>query len=382
MELTGYPAGGPVRVLAVVGTRPEVIKLAPMVRYFASNAMHAVELVTVSTGQHTDLLDIALSDFGIRLTWRADPIEHGGSLSALLEGVIHNVTAAIRDVNPRLVVVQGDTTSAFGAALAAFNARLPVCHVEAGLRSFHQWEPFPEEMNRRLLSRISSFHFATTPVAKANLIQEGIEPVRIFPVQNPVHDTLAWTLHRLEANDEPLSTTDSVLITVHRREDRRTRLEALAKALSVIGAEHPSLAFMFVWHPSLEGDRDLVRQLQGMPSMTVTEPLPYRSFVHALARARVVLTDSGGVSEEAALLGLPLVVFRRLTEREDLVQSGAGVPVGVHADGVVEGLRLALEQPPMPHLAIPPAHVGRTIGRTIIDLILPALGDIEFADLR
>lgn len=372
------------KFLIVVGTRPEAIKLASVVKFLRSRApLESIHVTVCSTGQHTELLDMTTADIGLRVDREGSPVPPVRSLTDLLSHVISGAADHISAERPDLVVVQGDTTSALGSALAAFNLQTPVCHIEAGLRSFRQWEPYPEEMNRRLLARLASFHFTTTLAANTNLIREGIEPARVFPIQNPLMDTLFEAVS-LAASDGMPKDVVRVVVTIHRREERRERLQSLLVASRQLVRELPRCSITVVTHPALASDGDLVEELRTVNGVTVVPPQPYTPFVNMLANASVVVTDSGGVSEEAAYLGVPLVVFRRVTERADLVEGGIGVPVGVHPEALVEAVIEAASVRARGHvdLARPRPHVGRSVGKTLIDVILPVLGDVEMSDLR
>lgn len=367
----------------VIGTRPEAVKVCSLVKHLREFESSSLCPVVLSTGQHTDLMTQVRKDLDFEIDVEGPSILHGGDLNILLTEVIRFVSPELRDLRPDFVLVQGDTSSALGGAIAAVNSGLPVVHLEAGLRSFHLWEPFPEELNRRAISRLASFHLATSRSAQENLIREGIEPIRIMRIQTPIIDTLRIAL---AASDQlPSPTTDRaplLTVTLHRREDREARFQALHDALSILLSSHPTLEANFVWHPSLDHDQAFVRPLLEMPRVKMIPPQSYFDFVALLTRSSAVITDSGGVTEEAAALSIPTIVLRRLTERHDLVESFRGLPVGVSASSIVHNVRLALDVTNKPATSLPPYHVGATTARILIDLVLPALGEVERWDLR
>lgn len=374
-----------IRLLICIGTRPEAIKLASLINYLKTRANGEIETSVCSTGQHAKLLSMTLQDLVITLDASSEPPNRQRDIATLLQEVIKNVSEHIARLKPDLVLVQGDTTSALGSALAAFSAGIPTCHLEAGLRSFRQWEPFPEELNRRTLSRLASFHFATTPIARANLLQDGTEPARIFLIRNPAFDMLDETIesNHLSRNESNAHNESTILVTLHRREDREIRIQALTAAVHQLTRKRPELSWVFVWHPSLNIHSREFDNLRSHAGFQIIEPLPYSDFIGLLAKCNVVVTDSGGVSEEAGYLGIPLVVFRRITEREDLAQSGIGVPVGANVSGVVEGILSSIDNEWSGFIRTPSrVPAGPIIGRILIDIVAPSLGDVEKRDLR
>lgn len=354
------------RVCVILGTRPEAVKLASLIHSMRSRSPEEVRATIVSTGQHTELLEDALVDLGLRIDKVSTPIPARRDLTDLLEAVIGNVGAHLRKDPADLAVILGDTTSALGSALAAFNLRVPVIHIEAGLRSGKVSEPFPEEMNRRLLTRLASYHFATSEAARINLLQECVDPSRIFLIRNPVCDALAWALPGVI---EPLPVKrPRILITVHRREDRRLKAAVLSKLVSCSTLSN-DIEFILVLHPGLQEDPDVLSELRSLGNLSVIPHEPYFRFVARLAGASLVITDSGGISEEATQLGIPLVIFRSITERELLISLGAGSIVTLELDEIVLAIKDALNASPCTS-ELDPLPVESGVGDQVCTIIL------------
>ena len=316
------------------GTRPEAIKLAPVVLALRDAALPHV---VVTTGQHTTMVSEVLDLFGIAADEDLGLMQPGQSLDRLLARALECVGTMLDERRPAAVVVQGDTTSMLGSALAAFHHGIPVGHVEAGLRSNDLAHPFPEEMNRRVASRIARWHFAPTESAAANLRLEGIAD-DIHVVGNTVVDALrAIDLQRAElppAFAAFIGTAPYLLATAHRRESWDGGIEAVATALRDVLAARPELRLVFATHPNpiARGPVDAI--LGPEQRAMVVDALPYPVFLALLARARLVVSDSGGVQEEGPTLGVPVLVTRLTTERPEGVEAGAVQLVGTDADRV------------------------------------------------
>ncbi len=329
------------RVLVVLGTRPEAIKLAPVIAALRSLRPRLVVRVC-TTGQHRQMLDPLLRLFRIRPHADLDIMRPEQGLGDIAASVIDGLDAVLEREQPELVVVQGDTTSAFAAGLAACHRRIPVAHVEAGLRTGDKYFPFPEEINRRLLSTLADFHFAPTAGARLNLLAEGVPEDRIWVTGNTVIDALLAVRRRqkteaaqrrwfgyfrrlgldLERRGEPL-----LVVTGHRRENFGPGLEGICLALRDIARQrHVRIVYPVHLNPNVR--RPVQAVLTGQDRIHLIEPLPYEPFVFLLGRARIVLTDSGGIQEEAPALGKPVLVMRRETERPEGVAAGAAQLVG------------------------------------------------------
>ncbi|MBI2362847.1 MAG: UDP-N-acetylglucosamine 2-epimerase (non-hydrolyzing), partial [Elusimicrobia bacterium] len=293
-------------VLVVLGTRPEAVKLAPVVRALRRRGLRTV---VVSTGQHRELLKEALAEVGLRPAADLGLMRPGLSHGLLSARVLAGLTPLIGRLKPSLALVQGDTTTAAAAALACLYAGVPVGHVEAGLRSFDRKNPFPEEDNRVVADHLSALHFAPTPAALANLRREGLSGRWAMVTGNTAVDAVRWAARRAPRREE-----GCVLVTLHRRESFGAPLAGMLGALVRLSGRFPGVRFVFPAHPN-PAVRSAVRRLPRRARLRVVAPLPYRGFVGLLASCRFVLTDSGGVQEEAAALGKPVLVARDATER-------------------------------------------------------------------
>lgn len=309
------------QILQVIGTRPEAIKMAPVARELTGRTGLCSQVCF--TGQHRELLEQAAAAFELRPDWRLEVMEQEQSLDGLTARLLTGLTALLRAQRPDLVLVHGDTTTAFAAALAAFYLGIPVGHVEAGLRTGDLSAPFPEEFNRVAVDRLARWHFAPTAQAAAHLRREGCDPSGIQVTGNTVVDALCMTLR--QDFDHPLlrwaAGRPLVLLTLHRRE-RRERLAELLLALGELIRSRPQVAFFFPVHPSPGVRRLAYGLLGGLGNLQLTNPLGVRELHNLLARCALVLTDSGGIQEEAAVLGRQVLVLRAATERPEGVRDG------------------------------------------------------------
>ena len=334
-------------VMVVYGTRPEAIKLAPVVTDLA--AAPGLRVVTVVTGQHRTMLDQVNALFGIRPDLDLDVIQPRQQLHDLTSGVMSGVTEAIREHRPDAVMVQGDTTTAFVAGLAAFYEKVPVLHVEAGLRTDDRYNPFPEEMNRRITTQLASLHFAPTPLSRANLLADGTDAADVVVTGNTVIDALLTVLsRRVPVEDPALDVLDggpAVLVTSHRRESWGEPMSRTAAAVARLAKEFPDVRFVLPAHLNPVVREVLLPPLQGFANVTITEPLSYGDFAHAMNASSVMLTDSGGVQEEAPSLGKPVLVLRENTERPEAVDAGTVRLVGTDEDRIVREVSELLNDP-------------------------------------
>ena len=319
------------KVLVVYGTRPEAIKLAPVVR--ALGADPAFCPVVAVTGQHREMLDQVNTFFGITPDVDLDLMIHGASPNAIARRVLREMESLLETQRPDAVVVQGDTTSAFAASLASFLADVPVVHVEAGLRTGNVRSPFPEEANRRLTGVVASLHLAPTASARLNLEREGIDPTSILVTGNTVVDALQWAVQQpVTFSDDRVAGLGEgrglVLVTTHRRESWGGPMQDAMSGLGDVARAHPELDFLLPLHRNQVVRDVVVPALDGADNVILTEPLGYAEFAHAMARCRLVVTDSGGVQEEAPSLGKPVLVLRETTERPEGVEAGAVRLVG------------------------------------------------------
>jgi UDP-N-acetylglucosamine 2-epimerase len=326
------------RVMVIYGTRPEAIKLAPVIR-----AIHASPLlspIVTLTGQHRGIVDQVNTVFGIRPDHDLNVIQPRQSLDGLTSRVLQRLTLTLQQERPDAVVVQGDTTSAFASALAAFYEYVPVVHVEAGLRTGDIYSPFPEEANRRLTSQIATLHLAPTPVSEDNLLRDGIPSQKVLVTGNTVIDALLWTAdQRVPYGSQALEAVDSsevpvLLVTTHRRESWGRRMQGVANAVARLARRHPDLIVVLPVHPNPVVREALLPALRGLDNVLAVEPMGYGAFARLLRRSTIVLTDSGGVQEEAPSLGKPVLVMRDTTERPEAVSAGAARLVGTDPDRV------------------------------------------------
>jgi UDP-N-acetylglucosamine 2-epimerase (non-hydrolysing) len=329
------------KVAVVVGTRPEAIKMAPV--YQALRAQPGLEALLISTGQHREMLDQALEAFGLTPDIRLDSMRPGQDLATLTARMISGLGETFAREKPDVVLAHGDTASGFAAGLAGFYGRIPVAHVEAGLRTGDLASPFPEEFHRRSMAALASFHFAPTADAAANLVSEGVPQARIAVTGSTAVDALKAALTRPAGlvRRGPL-----VLVSAHRRENLGAPLRSVTEALRTLAGAFPGVTFLCCAHPNPEVRRVLLQQLEGAPlNLVVREPMGYVAFVHAMAACRLILTDSGGIQEEAAYLRKPLLLIRDRTERPEAVRSGAVRLVGTSAEAVVHAAAAVLRTP-------------------------------------
>jgi UDP-N-acetylglucosamine 2-epimerase (non-hydrolysing) len=330
----------PLRVLGVLGTRPEAIKMVPVLR--ALRQHENVDVKVVSTAQHRQMLDQVLNLFGVVPDFDLDIMRPNQSLNEIVHRAIAGLDRILEQYSPDMVLVQGDTTTAFVAALAAFYRRIEVGHVEAGLRSFDPLNPYPEEVNRRLISGVASIHFAPTEKSAGNLVREGIPTDRIYVTGNTVVDCLMGIANAKEnrlAKYLPwgfhLNGGRMILITAHRRENLDGPIRELCEAVATMALMFPKTKFLYPVHMNPKVREVVHPILSGIPNVALTGPLPYCEFVEAMASAHLILTDSGGVQEEAPSLGKPVLVLRDTTERPEGVALGAAKLIGTSRHRIV-----------------------------------------------
>ena len=343
----------PVRLLFVVGTRPEAIKLAPVVRGALAQA-DRFDARVVATGQHREMLHEMLREFAIPVHADLDLMQPDQQPADVAADAIRGLDAVIGREQPDWVLVQGDTTTSFAGALAAFYRRVRVAHVEAGLRTWNREQPFPEELHRRLTGQLAELHFAPTPGARDNLLREGIDPQAIRVTGNTAIDALFLTLEEAgSSGDPPVQAGPSgdadapprrtLLLTAHRRENHGAPLEHICAAVRRLVERFADLEVHYPVHPSPRVRRTVEGALGGLERVRLTEPLGYRAFVLAMQRAHLILTDSGGVQEEAPSLGRPVLVLRETTERPEGIEAGTARLVGTDPEKIVAEASRLLE---------------------------------------
>lgn len=339
----------PVHVLVAFGTRPEAVKMAPVIAALHRRA-NEFRVTTAVTAQHREMLDQVMMVFGLTAQHDLDLMQPGQTLPALTARVLTHITPILERERPDLVLVQGDTTTVLSVSLAAFYLQIPVGHVEAGLRTPQRYDPFPEEMNRRLTSRLASMHFAPTAWARDNLIAEGLPPEDVHITGNTVIDALrsVMTRHLPDPPDLPsadLAGRRLVLVTAHRRENLGEPLESLCLAFRDIVDSHDDVLLVYAMHRNPKV-RETARGVLGdHPRVRLIEPPDYLAFVGLMKRATLILTDSGGVQEEAPALGKPVLVLRRTTERPEGVTAGTARLVGTERQAVAQAASQLLDEP-------------------------------------
>ena len=352
------------KVLTVIGTRPEAIKLAPVIRELERRAeASAIQSVVCSTAQHREMLDQVLEVFNIQPDYDLRVMEQDQTPVQVAASVLNRLEPVLRDERPDWVLVQGDTTTVMAAAIAAFYSRCKVGHVEAGLRSFDRWQPFPEEINRRLAGVVADLHFAPTELAQSNLIREGIPANQITVTGNTVVDALLWAVERpnqpsigdLLGRFRASGTTDSrsdaafdpqkrlILVTAHRRENFGKPIEDICHALKDIAdSNRETVHVVYPVHRNPNIREPVHRILGGTDNVTLLEPVDYLSMVQLMKSAYLVLTDSGGIQEEAPTLSKPVLVLRNVTERPEAVEYGIARTLGTDRHRIVSEVNILL----------------------------------------
>lgn len=327
------------QVMVIYGTRPEAVKMAPLIK--ALEASDVLEPVVVSTGQHKEMLDQVNNWFGITPDLDLKVFKDGQSLTELASRILDGLPKVFRDRKPDVVVVQGDTTTVAIAALACFYNQIPVVHLEAGLRSGDIHSPFPEEANRKIAGQVTALHLAPTSASRDNLLREDFNPELITVTGNTVIDALNWTAaHEVEFSDERLAAEAKagrkmVLLTTHRRENWGEPMEHIGQAIAELAQRFPEYLFVFPAHKNPKVRAAVVPVVERLENVVVVEPLDYPEFVHAQRWADVILTDSGGVQEEAPSFAKPVLVLRDNTERPEAVDAGTVKLIGTDKDRIV-----------------------------------------------
>lgn len=344
------------KILFITGTRPEAIKIAPVILKLRES--ENLEPVLLHTGQHDAIAIDAYKFFGITPDYQIDLQRKSNTLAHLTAILVEPIFEIIQKVAPSMVVVHGDTTTTKVAALAAFYAQVPVAHVEAGLRTYEKYSPFPEEMNRTIVAKIADLHFSPTVNSEAALHKEGVDQKNVFVTGNTAVDaaliasalTKGKSIKTIHAGLADLDEQNSkvVLVTAHRRENWGEGIKNIAQAVCELAKKHPDLEFVWPVHPnpSVKEVAVTTRQEMGSPkNVRLIDPLDYSDLVHVLSTSFISLTDSGGIQEEAAALKAPVYVLRDSTERPELIEAGAGVLVGANKDVIVEKVEYALSNP-------------------------------------
>ncbi|KAF5081537.1 UDP-N-acetylglucosamine 2-epimerase [anaerobic digester metagenome] len=342
------------RILILIGTRPEAVKMAPVAMELHKRANF--DTLLCSTGQHKEMLNQALRDFGLQPDRDLAVMTERQSLASLSAALLPALDRLYEEEQPDMVLAQGDTTTVMTAGLAAFYRHIPFGHVEAGLRSFNRLAPFPEEINRKIAGSLADLHFAPTSTSQRNLLAEGVPAKNIFVVGNTVIDALLWTRDFLEKENIPLPPPvvtalakgkKVVLVTGHRRESYEAGFEGICRGILAISERRQDIFFVYPVHlnPLVRGP--VFTLLGGKDNILLLDPLAYRPFVALMQAAHVVLTDSGGIQEEAPALGKPVLVMRETTERPEGIKAGNAILVGTQAASIAEHLDCLLNDESM-----------------------------------
>lgn len=375
--------------MLVFGTRPEAIKMAPLVKAFQAASDSFRTLVCV-TGQHREMLDQVLHIFDIQPDYDLNIMKQGQDLYDVTSRVLLGLREVLKEARPDVVLVHGDTTTSTAAALAAFYAQIPVGHVEAGLRTHNIYSPWPEEMNRQLTGRMATWHFAPTPLSRQNLLAENVAEAQITVTGNTVIDALYWVVDKIKHDATLAQQLDAelqcagydvqrladgrklVLITGHRRENFGDGFIHMCTAIKDLTQRYPQVDFVYPMHlnPNVRKPIHEVfgQDLTGLGNMFFIEPLEYLSFVHLMEKSHIVLTDSGGIQEEAPGLGKPVLVMRDTTERPEALTAGTVKLVGTDYDKIVSAVSTLLDDEAayaaMSH-AVNPYGDGKACGRIV-----------------
>lgn len=323
--------------------------MAPLIK--ALELSSVLEPIIVVTGQHREMLDQVLALFDLHPSADLDVIAPRQTLTHVTSSVLQGLEPLLCELTPDAVVVQGDTTTTMAAALAAYYARIPLVHLEAGLRTGNPWSPYPEEMNRRLTTQLTGLHLAPTSNARNNLVSEGVDPKSIVVTGNTVIDSLLWTVGRRPAYENDVleeldaSSDRLLLVTAHRRESWGRPMSQIAAAVASLAARYPDLAVVVPMHRNPAVREILEPRLRPRQNVTLTDPLAYGPFARLMGRADILLTDSGGVQEEGPSLGKPVLVMRDTTERPEAVEAGTARLVGTDTDAIVQAVAELLDDP-------------------------------------
>ncbi len=321
------------RVVSIFGTRPEAIKMVPILRELTHRG-NEFQSIVINTAQHTDLLQPLLDYFETQVDHDLGVLRSGQSLDQLLARLLNALDGILDQIQPHAIMVQGDTTSALAGALAAHHRQIPVVHIEAGLRSGDRYSPFPEEMNRRLITQLTQYHMAATQDNVKNLMADGVAEEWIFHTGNPVVDAMQSVLADMAVSPETEALLHSLegqrllVLTTHRRESFGHVMAGNMKVLADFVESHPDVSLVFPVHPNPRVRAECQAILHGGPRIHLIDPLVYPDFLHLLSKAWLIVSDSGGVQEEAPTLGKPLLVLRENTERPEVIACGAGKLVG------------------------------------------------------
>ncbi len=325
------------KVLVIFGTRPEAIKLAPVIRKLKKN--NTIQTIIVVTAQHREMLDPFLDFFSIKVNYDLNIMTRNQSLERLTTYLPKKLAILYEKIQPDFILVQGDTTSAFLASLIAFYKRIPLGHVEAGLRTFDKFHPFPEEMNRKFITYLADYHFAPTVTSSENLLREGVDKKRIFITGNTVVDALKFILANKSTYvpkvNVPIKKKQIILITAHRRESFGKPFINICQAIKTLARTYTNIAFVYPVHLNPHVQKPVYSILSGEKNVYLIPPLPYFDLIFLMEQTYLILTDSGGIQEEAPTLKKPLLVLRNVTERPEGIIAGVARLVGTDKKKII-----------------------------------------------
>lgn len=331
------------KILIVFGTRPEAIKMAPLVKGFQNDTQNFETRVCV-TAQHREMLDQVLDFFQITPNYDLNLMRPEQNLNQLTAEILIQLKSVLDDFQPDFVFVHGDTTTSMAAALASFYQQITVCHIEAGLRTCNLASPFPEEMNRQITARMAQYHFAPTKRAKQNLINEGITEKNIIVTGNTVIDALMQSVEKIKQNPsivhqdliDKIKNQEIILITGHRRENHGTGIQNICRAILALAQKYPEKRFIYPVHLNPKIKEPVQELLGNTENILLVPPLAYQDFIWLMNQSKIIITDSGGIQEEAPSLGKPVLVTRNTTERPEALEHGTVILVGTDTQKIID----------------------------------------------
>lgn len=367
------------KLLFIFGTRPEAIKLAPVVKIFANNKNYNVKVCL--SGQHDTLLSQMIKFFNIKIDYNLNIIKPKQSLNHITESILNKLNPILQKYKPNLAFVHGDTSTAFSSALACNYQKIPVAHVEAGLRTHNKLYPWPEEINRSLITKLSDYHFAPTELAKNNLIKENISKDRIIVTGNTVIDSLFLTLNKLELKNtkKKINVKFSflkknrklILITAHRRENFGIGIKNLCYSLQILSKTYPDIDFVYPVHLNPNVMTLVYKELKSIKNIQLIKPVSYSEIVYLMSKSYLILTDSGGIQEEAPSLGKPVLVLREHTERFEAIKQGIAKLIGTESKSIIQNVSQLIDDKTLYNSMCKTIHIfgDGTASKKIINFI-------------
>jgi UDP-N-acetylglucosamine 2-epimerase (non-hydrolysing) len=320
------------KIAIVYGTRPEIIKLTPLILRLKEN--DSIELTLINTGQHKEMVSEIETLFGLRPHFSLEVMQHNQTLTDILRNVAFRVEGVLKELSPNLVLLQGDTSTVASVGMVCFYNKIPVGHVEAGLRSYNLEEPYPEEFNRRVISIMAELNFAPTLKAADNLMREGVPADKIAVTGNTIVDMVQLARKRINLDNKMI--VRKILITAHRRENHGVGIKNICEAIKAMNKKFPDLRFVWPVHPNPNVQETVYNELDGLDNVQLTEPLGYIELMRELEESYLIWSDSGGIQEECPSFGKPVLILRNVTERPEVVTSGFGKLVGTDVGRIIE----------------------------------------------